>query len=425
MPAMIERREFLGAVGAAAAATLLVSCNGDDREVRHRRRVADGEWEDVRRRFPIDRDYIHLAGLLITSHPREVAEAIAEYRRELDENPGAYVEARNQDLDSAARSAAASYLGVRAGDIALTQSTTEGIAMVYNGITIRQDQEMLTTTHDYYSTQESLRFRAQRTGAAVRTIEPFSDSATATADEITDRVVGAIGPQTRVLALTWVHSWTGIRIPVRRIADRLQEVNAGRGAQDRVLFGLDGVHALGVEDFDLSGLGCDFFMAGTHKWLFAPRGTGILWGNPATQSAVTPTIPTFSGETGWGGIMTPGGFKSFEHLWAMRHAFELHEQIGKPVIRDRIHELNRQAREGLAQMQHVRLLTPLDPELAAGIVSFDVQGMSAQAVVNRLAEHNIVASVTPYDVPYARLSPGLLNSTAEIDETLAVIRDMA
>mgnify|MGYP002622734368 CR=1 FL=1 len=151
----------------------------------------------------------------------------------------------------------------------------------------------------------------------------------------------------------------------------------------------------------------------------------ILWGNPATQSAVTPTIPTFSGETGWGGIMTPGGFKSFEHLWAMRHAFELHEQIGKPVIRDRIHELNRQAREGLAQMQHVRLLTPLDPELAAGIVSFDVQGMSAQAVVDRLAEHNIVASVTPYDVPYARLSPGLLNSTAEIDETLAVIRDMA
>ena len=80
---------------------------------------------------------------------------------------------------------------------------------------------------------------------------------------------------------------------------------------------------------------------------------------------------------------------------------------------------------GLAQMQHVRLLTPLDPELAAGIVSFDVQGMSAQAVVDRLAEHNIVASVTPYDVPYARLSPGLLNSTAEIDETLAVIRDMA
>jgi isopenicillin-N epimerase len=379
----------------------------------------------VRRLFPIDRDYIHMAGMLITSHPGAVAESVAEHRRGLDRNPAEYVEDRNRDLEAATRSAAASYLGARAGDVALTESTTMGIALVYNGIALRSDQEMLTTTHDYYSTRESLRYRAARTGATVRTIEPFADSRTATADEVADRIIGAVGPRTRVLALTWVHSWTGIRIPVRQIAERLAEVNAGRGPEDRVLFGLDGVHALGVEDFEVPELGCDFFMAGTHKWLFGPRGTGVLWGRPETQDAVTPTIPTFSAETGWGGRMTPGGFKAFEHTWSLRHAFELHGELGKARVTERIHELNRQCREGLAAMDHVTLHTPREPALASGIVSFDVDGLSAEGVVSRLADRSIIASVTPYDVPHARLSPGLLNDPAEVDATLEAIRDLA
>jgi selenocysteine lyase/cysteine desulfurase len=41
----------------------------------------------------------------------------------------------------------------------------------------------------------------------------------------------------------------------------------------------------------------------------------------------------------WGGSMTPGGFKSFEHLWAMTQAFDFHQQIGKSQISDRIHSL--------------------------------------------------------------------------------------
>lgn len=421
----MERREFLASVGAAAAvatgAAALAGCNGDGEGGRRRRRVGAGEWQGLRRRFGLDPDTIHLAGMLLTSHPRDVADAIERHRNGLDANPADYVEGRNQELESAARSAAADYLGAGAGDVALVQSTTEAIALVYNGLDISAGQQMLTTTHDYYSTRESLRFKAQRTGADVVTVEPFANSATATADEIAGRIAAGVTSATRVVALTWVHSWTGIRIPIRRVADAIAQ-RAGAG---NVLIGLDGVHALGVEDFDVTDLGCDFFMAGAHKWLFGPRGTGVLWGSPAAQDAVTPTIPTFSNETRWGGRMTPGGFKAFEHLWSLREAFELHGELGKANVTARIRELNTQCKEGLAAMDHVTLHTPMDPGLSSGIISFDVNGMSAQAVVNRLAGRNIVASVTPYDTPHARLSPGVLNTPEEIDETLAAVRDLA
>lgn len=68
------------------------------------------------------------------------------------------------------------------------------------------------------------------------------------------------------------HSSTGLKMPVRRIADALAEINAGRSEADRVLLVVDGVHGFGVEDETVAQMGCDFFVAGTHKWIFGPRG---------------------------------------------------------------------------------------------------------------------------------------------------------
>lgn len=423
----MDRRVFIERIGLAAAAAAgggVAACDGtgapDPGTL-----PGDEGWEAVRRRMPIDRDYIHLAGMLIAPHPAPVAEDVERYRTSLDANPALHVEDNNAGREAAARRAAAAYLGAEASDVALMESTTMGIALVYNGIALRPDQEMLTTTHDYYSTHEALRYRARRTGATLRMVEPFASSRAATADEITDRIVGAIGPRTRVLALTWVHSWTGTMIPVRRIADGLGDLNANRDPDDRVLLCLDGVHGMGVEDVDLPGLGCDFFMAGAHKWLLGPRGTGILWGRPQTQDAVTPTIPTFSDESGWGGRMTPGGFKAFEHTWALAAAFDFHRELGRGRIAERIHALTRQALEGLAAIDGVVVHTPTEPGLSAGITSFDIEGMNAQSVVNRLEERRIVASVAPYPEPHVRFSPGLLNSTAEIDMALDAVHAIA
>jgi isopenicillin-N epimerase len=419
----IERREFL-AVGAAAA--VLAACGPEDRgPVRRRRSASSAEWETVRRRFALDPEYIHMAGMLLASHPRRVQEAAAEYRRELDSNPAVYLEAHNRELESGTRRAAADYLGVSEADVALTESTTMGLALVYNGVAVRPDQEFLTTTHDHYSTTESLRYRAERSGAGLRMVEPFTTAATATADEVTDRIVGGVASNTRVLALTWVQSATGVKVPVRQIADRLQQVNADRAPADRVLLAVDGVHGLGVEDFDLPSLGCDFFIAGTHKWLFGPRGTGVLWGRPEVQDAVTPTIPTFSVGTDWGARMTRGGFAAFEYRWALREAFEFHDFLGRNRVAERIRELNTLCKDGLAGMTHVRLHTPIDPGLSSGIIAFDVDGLNAQAVVDRLARDRIIASVAPYATPHARLSPGLLNDEAEINVVLRALRRMA
>lgn len=422
-----SRRNFLLTAGLGTAAGTLVNPQiATSQSANHRAKHQNFKnWRAVRTHFNLDPKYIHMAGLLLASHPIPVQSAIDKHRDGLDQNPTHYLYDHRPDLVAAVRANAADYLGVQSKDIALTDSTTMGTALVINGLSIRPDQEMLTTTFDYYSTHTSLKYKASRTGATVKEISLYRDIQTVSQDEMVETLINGIGPKTRLVTATWVHSSTGLKVPIAKIADQLKQLNQNRSEEDRVLFFVDGVHGLGVEDDALPALGCDFFVAGTHKWMFAPRGSGFIWGKPETQDAVTPTIPTFSGGAGWGAWMTPGGFKSFEHQWAMAQAFAFHQQMGKERVTKRLHSLSRQLKKGLSKMQHIKLYTPQDDDLSAAIVCFDVEGLTPKAVVAKLKAKNIIASTTPYDVSYARLTPGIYNTPDEIDRVLNQIRDLA
>jgi len=312
------------------------------------------------------------------------------------------------------------------------------VSLVYNGLRLAPEQEILTTEQDYYVTQEAIRLAAKRTGARVRKISLYEQIGDVTADQIVDRIVQAVTSATRVVALTWVHSSTGLKLPLRRIADALERINAERDEPARVLLCVDGAHGFGVEDVVLSDLGCDFFMAGCHKWLFGPRGTGIIAGTKRGWDAVLPTIPSFidsdlwqawySGEEPAGPTtasrLTPGGYKAFEHLWALPHAFAFHQEIGKARVAERTHELGQQLKEGLAAMPQVTVHTPRSDDLSAGIVSFDLEGLSPAAVVRRLRKRRIVGSVAPYAVPHVRLTPCVYNAPAEIETVLREVRTL-
>jgi selenocysteine lyase/cysteine desulfurase len=251
-------------------------------------------------------------------------------------------------------------------------------------------------------------------------------------------LIKEVRPNTRIVAVTWVHSSTGLKLPIADMAQALQTLNRSRTDEDRVIFCVDGVHALGVEDFRLSDVGCDFLIAGTHKWMFGPRGTGLVWGHPRAWPLAKAIIPTFDSDAYdmWmkvipprplptSAYMTPGGFHSFEHRWALDQAFVFHQRLGKSRVTGRIHDLNDQFKQGLAAMRHITLHTPTSRELSAGIVCFEVAGMPPERVVTELRRRGIVASVTPYATQYARVAPGLLNSPAEIETVLKEIHALS
>jgi selenocysteine lyase/cysteine desulfurase len=423
--ASINRRQLITLAGATTSAGVLGPPSCGPAPSRPAGPTDEAAWSAVRQEFALEPDWIQLAGLLFAAHPRPVREAIEEHRRGFDANPALYVTESNPHFEREVPRAAAQYLGVSAEDIILTDSTTMGIGLVYSGLVLREGQELLTTEHDYHATHDALDERARRSRATVRRITLYEDSAAANADEMVARLAVALRPATRVVALTWVHSSTGVKLPLRQMASAIASVNRGRETEDRILLCVDGVHGLGVEDVDLGDLGCDFFMAGTHKWLFGPRGTGIVWGAPSAHGALRPSIPSFTREIGWGGALTPGGFHSFEHRWALAPAFDWNRHVGRARIAERVRHLATQFKQALGELKHVTLKTPMSPELSAGIIAFEVKGVSSIEVERRLKAQGIVSAHAPYSPSYARLTPGLLNDPSEIEPTISAIAALA
>jgi selenocysteine lyase/cysteine desulfurase len=243
------------------------------------------DWTAVRDQFEFTRDWINMACLLLASHPKPVRDAIEKHRREFDFNPISYVEENFVAFEKATLEPAAEYMGVAPADISLTVSTTMGLGILYGGLTIRPDQEILATTHDHYMTDTALRYRSQQSGAPYRQVTLYDDPANTTESEIVATFEKAIKPETRIIAVTYVHSSTGVKLPIRAMAEVVERANSSRSEDDRAIFCVDGVHGFGVENVTMDDLGCDFFVAGTHKWIFGPRGTGLVWGKPEAWKA--------------------------------------------------------------------------------------------------------------------------------------------
>ncbi|WP_158278091.1 aminotransferase class V-fold PLP-dependent enzyme [Caulobacter endophyticus] len=435
----MDRRGFLFGAGVAAAAAAPAMAQETAAPSPPSPSTTGPDWEAVRAQFQTAPDQVNMNAMLIASHPKPVRAAIDQFRRELDWRPVTFLEDNNRRLQGYSRAALARYLGVEARQAALTDSTTMGAALVYSGLKLRPGDEILTTHQDYYVTHESLRHAALRNGATIRRISLYDDIDKVSEPQMVGRLMSAITPRTRVLALTWVHSSTGLKIPLPAISSALAQVNVGRQEADQVLLVVDGVHGFGNQDADMRALGCDVFVAGCHKWLFGPRGTGVIAANAKGWAALRPTIPSFVDSGAWGAwinngplpdaadgvLMSPGGFKAFEHVWAIPAAIDFHEKIGRAQIADRTALLADQLKAGLEVMPGVRLITPRERRLSAGIVSFDVAGLSADGTVRALRQRGVVASAAPYAVQHVRLTPSIMNSPAEVDRALAAVREIA
>jgi selenocysteine lyase/cysteine desulfurase len=425
----------LAATGGYLAAREIAADNDGDRHATAP--ASDGAGGPL---FELDPRYVNLTTFVLASHPRPVREAIERHRRKLDENTAIYLQEAEVALEEASRSALAGYLGVKPDEVALTDSTTMGIALVYARLRLGPGDEVVTSEHDFYATHESLRLREQLDGVRVRRVRLYDEPESASVDRIASAVSGALGPRTRALALTWVHSSSGVKLPLREIAAIVARANRGRRERERILLCVDGVHGFGVEDASPADLGVDVLASGCHKWLFGPRGTGFVWAAPHAWRRLAPTIPSFDPRvySAWieghpptgappSALMTPGGFHSFEHRWAVPEATKVHAALGgRAEVARRTHARAAELKEGLAGINGVRVRTPGDEALSSGLVCCEVNGVDPGEVVDRLREkHRVVASVTPYRTRYLRFGPSVANRRGDVKRGIEAVAAIA
>ncbi|MCL4831090.1 MAG: aminotransferase class V-fold PLP-dependent enzyme [Caldilineaceae bacterium] len=346
---------------------------------------------------------------------RYAAEAIAGANEsQLSEGrigPGIYE--RSLAISTELRSAFARLLGGGDDEIALTHHTTDGMNIAVWGQKYQPGDEIVTTSLEHPGGLVPVLVAAKRFGVTVRVVpvEITDDGPTTAA-----KVIAAITPRTRLVAVSHVSWKSGVLLPLTEIAERVHAVGG--------LLAVDGAQSAGAIAIDVRALDVDYYAIPGQKWLCGPDGVGALY---VRRERILDTQQTFAGGpalrdgNAWdmAGNYLPGTTaRRFEVATVYKPALagmlaSLHwlEGLGYAVIYERIQALTAHCRETLAAIPGVTVYTPATQ---AGLTSFNIEGVEPVQASARLGEMGVlIRSVSNPDL--LRASTSFYNDESDIE----------
>lgn len=366
-------------------------------------------WRIVRAAFPIPPDRIYLNVGTLGAQPAPVVEAVAEHARRV-----AMTHPPAVDWDGL-KARLGSYIGCDPAGLAFPRNTTEGMSFVANGIDWRNGDEILTTDHEHIGGLCCWQLAAARHGLTLRQLGlPVPPTE---AGELVEVFRRALSPRTRLVSFSHVNFTNGVVMPARELVALCR----ARG----IIAVVDGAHPPGMMELDVRSIDPDFYASSPHKWLLAAQGTGFLYMREPWRATLWPSVAS----GGWDDRSL--GAHRFNHLGTFDEsrlagldaALRFQETIGRERVADRVRALRRRIIDGLARLPRVRIVSPADDALGAGMVSFTVDGVPSLALQQRLAERANARTrvIGEYGYGWMRLSPHIYNTEEEIDRVVALI----
>ena len=366
-------------------------------------------WEEIRKLYDFEDRFIMMNNGTLGPMPRTVFNTLTRYFRVQATNPYDgynYLPAVRESV----RTKLAAFVNASPDEVAITSNTTEGLNFVVNGLDLEEGDEVLMSDLEHPGHVGPWKLKEKRAGIRIKEV-PLSPTAKSV-DEIVGAFAAAITPRTRVISISHTVFITGLIMP-------LQELS--RLAHDKGLLILaDSAHGIGMLDLDMKALGIDFFASSPYKWLGAPTGVGLLYVRKEAIDKVHPTVVS----TGWennakASKLDPSGQRSDALLYALDEALNFNNRIGKTRIERRIKVLAARLKQELAKVPGVKVHTPLDPYLSAGLTAFSMGGSHEGRLVDYLREkYNLVVRTTgnPKAGTFGiRVSTPIYISTREVD----------
>ena len=228
--------------------------------------------------FELDPDLTHLNHGAFGAVPRSVRQAQDRARTAIERAP---MRAFRDELPiglTAAREAAAGFVGVPADSAALVRNVSEGVAVVLEALGVGPGDEVVVSNHGY----PTAAYAVQARGATVRTAVFGLDADSA---DVVAALADAVTERTRLVIVDHITSPTALVLPVAEVAAAVSPVP--------VL--VDAAHVPGaLPGLDVEALGVDFWVGNLHKWAYAPRSAATLWVAPAHRDRVRPLVTSWS-----------------------------------------------------------------------------------------------------------------------------------
>ena len=411
----------LAALAVPAIGALVKEVEAATRSVAHLtpEQVAMDEdyWSIIQNSFTVTRGIINLNNGGVSPSPRIVTEALVRYIWQQEDATAYTMWQLLEPQSETIRTGLAEVFGVDREEIAITRNASESLEILLMGMDFKPGDEILTTTQDYPRMLTTLRQRERREGLVLKLVQipiPPKDL-----NEITAAFEKGITSKTKLILISHQVNITGQITPVKAVCDMAR----AKGIETIV----DGAHSFAQFDFQQKDLGCDYFGTSLHKWLYAPKGTGLLY---VKRDKIEKLWPLMAAET-----KQAGDIRKFEEIGthsaaprlAIGEAMLFHNSIGGKRKEARLRYLSRYWMNRIKDVPNVRFHTSFDPKQSCAIANVEVVGVDSYAIGNYLfnKHHIFTTPILHEEFKGLRITPNVYTTLGELDRFSDLLEQIA
>ena len=423
----MNRKNFITTIGVAAGGALSGFSKPNISQLTNQQLVLPSDeealWEVVRQEFGFPDGYVYLNTGGIGSVPRLVRSFFSDAWAQLEMNPTPGHDLKKWD---SIKKDIVPFLGknVDYSEIALISSATEGINIILNGLPLQRGDEIITTTHEHVALHIPLLNQIKRRGVVVKYFEPDIEEGLNNVKKISD----LLSKKTRLVFLSHRTTTTGQLLPVTEIGELVRSKN--------IWFAIDGAQVPGSMEVDVNSYKADFYTFSCHKWMLAPRRTGVLYVRKDMLDILAPvTVGAYSDN----GMNIKEGTLEFQPS-AQRYEygtqnellfFGLHESIkfinsiGLKKIRVHNEILSERFYQDLKSSSGIEFLSPKEREYRSSMITFRIPGRTINEISGSMGKDNIrVRPVSEADLNGIRVSFHLYNNMNDVERAVVSIRNI-
>lgn len=426
----VDRRGFLSTAGkglglmaltSAAVGSLFENIKAAGRGIDHLSPVEaamdEDYWSTIQQAFSVTRGIVNLNNGGVSPSPRMVTEAFVRYTWQQEDATAYTMWQILEPQSETIRTGLAEVFGCSPEEIAITRNASESLEILLMGMDFKAGDEILTTTQDYPRMITTLKQREMREGLKLNLIKiPLAPN---NVDDIAAAFERAVTPKTKLILVSHQINLTGQILPIRKIC----EMARSKGIETIV----DGAHAFAQFDFKRDDLQCDYYGTSLHKWIYAPKGTGMLY---VKKDKIAKVWALMASED-----KNRSDIRKYEeigtHSAAMRlaigEAILFHNAIGGKRKEERLRFLSRYWMNKLKDVPKVGFNTSFEPKQSCAIANFKIDGIDPVAIGSYLmSKHKIFTTpIVHEEFTGIRITPNVYTTLWELDRFCEIVESIA
>lgn len=379
--------------------------------------ASEAFWEGVKQQFTFAKGLHYFNNASLGPSPIPVQEATNTFRATLDSFPSKYMWGGWSDEKETVRQKVADLFSVSKEEIAITHNTTEGMNLIARSFDLQPGDEVILGDHEHYS--GTIPWKAWQESKGVKLIRPVLPILPDTVEDIVAVYRNAITSKTKVISMCHIVNTNGMILPVKEISEMAHKKG--------ILVAVDGAQGSGMFDIDLHDLGCDFYTASAHKWLFSPKGISVFYAKQESQHYLKPLVVAYGYDDTSIRRLENYNTRNLPEYLGLGAAIDFHNKIGKQKIAQRSYELKHYFRNKLKDNPVFKFKTPKNDTLSCAIQTLEIVGKNVQDVKRQLSDSYGIDTrpMSTFGLNGVRISFAIFITKKDIDYLVKALEEIA